>query len=209
MNLPSLFSISVCLRMILLPFRTSVVIRLIHKCPSDVTNSDYVIRLCGSRNTLGHTWSVQKVMRMNFYAAQEVQERRVVVVVDGGGTLVYSMTFLSWVRAFVAVGASAKCVVVLCLVRAKMQRSLEQRHEIKFCAKLGKSGPKRCSCWGQLKRMLFCVQPKSSGGTRRSRVEGRALRTNSAQAVFQLQELRTTWLVWRLIWIGIGVCKCG
>ena len=29
--------------------------------------------------------------------------------------------------------------------------------------------------------MLFCHQPKSSGGTRCSRTEGRALRTNSAQ----------------------------
>ena len=37
--------------------------------------------------------------------------------------------------------------------------------------------------------MLFCLQPKSSGGTRRSRTEGRALRTNSAQAVLQQQEL--------------------
>ena len=36
--------------------------------------------------------------------------------------------------------------------------------------------------------MLFFLQPKSSGGTRRSRTEGRALRTNSAQAVLQLQE---------------------
>ena len=51
--------------------------------------------------------------------------------------------------------------------------------------------------------MLFCLQPKSSGGTRRSRTEGRALRTNRAQGVLQLQELRTMWFVWRLFWIGL------
>jgi len=28
--------------------------------------------------------------------------------------------------------------------------------------------------------MLFCLHPKYSGGTRRSKTEGRALRTNSA-----------------------------
>ena len=32
------------------------------------------------------------------------------------------------------------------LSRAKMQRSLEQRYMIKFCAKLGKSGSESCSC---------------------------------------------------------------
>jgi len=37
--------------------------------------------------------------------------------------------------------------------------------------------------------MLFCLQPKSSGGTRHSRMAGRALRMNSAQGVLQLQEL--------------------
>jgi hypothetical protein len=69
--------------------------------------------------------------------------------------------------------------------------------------------PKRCSFWGQLLGMLFCLQPKSSGDTRRSRREGRALRTNSAQDVLQLQELRTMWLVWRLFWIGTDVWVCG
>ena len=43
--------------------------------------------------------------------------------------------------------------------------------------------------------MLFRLHPKSSGDTRRSRTEGRALRTNSAQRVLQLQELRALWLV--------------
>ena len=42
--------------------------------------------------------------------------------------------------------------------------------------------------------ILFCLQPKSSGGTRRSRTEGKALRTNSAD-VLQLQELRIVWLM--------------
>jgi len=37
---------------------------------------------------------------------------------------------------------------------------------------------------------LFYLHPKSSGGTRRSRTEGIALRTNSAQSVLELQELR-------------------
>jgi hypothetical protein len=37
--------------------------------------------------------------------------------------------------------------------------------------------------------MIFCVQPKCSGGTRRSRTEWRALRTNNAHGVLQLQEL--------------------
>jgi len=53
--------------------------------------------------------------------------------------------------------------------------------------------------------MLFCLHPKSSGGTRRSRTEGTALRMNSAQGVLELQELRTVWLVGRLFWIGSDV----
>jgi len=77
------------------------------------------------------------------------------------------------------------------LSRAKMQRSVEQRYAIKFCAKLGKSGSETL----QLLRTAYGDAVLSSGGTRRSRTEGRALRTNSAQAVFQLQELRTMWLV--------------
>ena len=77
----------------------------------------------------------------------------------------------------------------------KMQRSLEQRYAIKFCVQLRKSGSETL----QLLRTAYgdadCLHPKSSGGTRRSRMEGRALRTNSAQGVLQLQELRTMWLV--------------
>jgi len=77
------------------------------------------------------------------------------------------------------------------LSRAKMQRSLEQRYAIKFCAKLGKSGSETL----QLLRTAYRDALLSSGGTRRSRTEGRALRTNSAQAVLQLREVRTMWLV--------------
>ena len=77
-----------------------------------------------------------------------------------------------------------------------MQRSLEQRYAIKFCAKLGKSGSETLqllrTAYGDA---VFCLQPKSSGGTRYSRTEGRALRMNSAQGILQLQELRTAWLV--------------
>ena len=81
------------------------------------------------------------------------------------------------------------------LSRAKMQRSLELRYAIKFCAKLGKSGSEKLQFLRRAYGMLFCLQPKSSGGTRRSRTEGRALRMNRAQAVLQRQELRTMWLV--------------
>jgi len=91
------------------------------------------------------------------------------------------------------------------LSRAKMQRSLEQRYAIEFCAKLGKSGPETL----QLLRTAYGDAVLSSGGTRRSRTEGRALRTNSAQGVLQLQEIRTTWLVWRLFWIGTDLWMCG
>jgi hypothetical protein len=86
-------------------------------------------------------------MRIIFCAAQNGKDRSGVVVVDGGGTQVYSLTFLIRVRAFVAVGTLAKCVSSFCvLLRAKMQRSLEQRYTIKFCAKLGESGSELCSC---------------------------------------------------------------
>jgi len=77
------------------------------------------------------------------------------------------------------------------LSRAKMQRSLEQHYVIKFCTKLGKSSFKML----QLSRTAYGDAVLSSGGTRRSRTEGRALRTNSAQGVLELQELRTMWLL--------------
>jgi hypothetical protein len=73
----------------------------------------------------------------------------------------------------------------------KTQRSLEKHYAIMFCAKLGKSGSETL----QLLRTAYGDSVLSSGGTRRSRTEGRALRTNSAQGVLQLQELRTMWLV--------------
>ena len=64
------------------------------------------------------------------------------VEVGGGGTQVYSLTFLSQVHAFVAVSTLAKCVVVSVLSLVKMQKNLEQRYAIKFCTKLRKSGSK-------------------------------------------------------------------
>ena len=89
-------------------------------------------------------------------------------------------------RRYVSKVCSSFCV----LSRAKMQRSLEQRYAIKFCAKLGKSGSKKQLLWTAYGDAVL-----SSGSTRHSRTEGRALRTNSAQAVLQLQDLRTMWLV--------------
>jgi hypothetical protein len=83
----------------------------------------------------------------------------------------FSSRYVSRVR-------SSFCV----LSRAKIQRSLEQRYAIKFCAKLGKSGSETL----QLLRTAYVDAVLSSGGTRRSRAEGRALRTNSAQGVLQL-----------------------
>jgi len=72
-----------------------------------------------------------------------------------------------------------------------MQMSLEQRYAIKFCAKLGKSGSETL----QLLRTAYGDAVLSSGGTTRSRTEGRAKRKSSAQGVLQLQEMRTIWLV--------------
>ena len=77
------------------------------------------------------------------------------------------------------------------LSRAKMQRSLEQHYANTFCAKLGKCGSETL----QLLRTAYGDAVLCSGGTRRSRTKGTALRTNSAQGVLQLQELRTMWLV--------------
>jgi len=76
---------------------------------------------------------------------------------------------------------------------AKMQRSLEQRYAIKFCVKLGKSGSKTL----QLLRTAYGDAVLSSAQVLRwhkAFMDGRALRTNSAQGVLQLQQLRTMWL---------------
>jgi hypothetical protein len=77
------------------------------------------------------------------------------------------------------------------LSRAKMQRSLEQRYVIEFCVKVGKFGSETL----QLLRAACGDAVLSSGGTRRSRAEGRALRAKSTQGVLQLQEMGTLWLV--------------
>jgi hypothetical protein len=87
------------------------------------------------------------------------------------------------------VGKVRSCFCVLS--RAKMQKSLEQCYTIKFCVKLRKSG----SIMLQLFRTAYGDAVLSSGGTRHSRTEGRALRMNSAQAILHLQEMRTMWLV--------------
>ena len=132
------------------------------------------------------------------------------VEAGGGETQVCSLTFLSWVRAFVAVGTLAKCTVVFVSSHGWKCRGVWSSVTWSSSARNSENlVPKRCSCWRHLMGMLFCLQPKSSGGTRRSRTEGRALRMNSVQGFLQLQELRTMWLVWRLLWIGTDVWACG
>jgi hypothetical protein len=66
----------------------------------------------------------------------------VLVETGGGGTQVYSLTFLISVRTFVACRYFNKVRGSFCVLsRAKiMERSLEQRYVIQFCEKLGKSG---------------------------------------------------------------------
>ena len=149
-------------------------------------------------------------MRVIFCAAQNGQERKVGVEAGRGGTHVYSWTVLSWVGAFLAVSTVWKCVVVFvsCYGR-KFRGEWSSVTRSSSAWNLENLVPKRCSCWGQLMGMLFCLHPKSSRGTRRSRMEGKALRTKSAQGVLQLQELRTMWLVWRLFWIGTDIWVWG
>jgi hypothetical protein len=48
----------------------------------------------------------------NEFFVQHRRARKVGVEAGGGGTQIYGLTFLSSVRAFVAVGTLAKCVVV-------------------------------------------------------------------------------------------------
>ena len=145
-----------------------------------------------------------------FCVAQKDQERKVMIEVVGEGTEVQSLTFLSSVRASVAFGTLAKCVEVFVSCHGRKCRGVWSNVTRLSSARNSENlVPKRCSCWGQLMGMLFCLHPKSSGDTRCSRTEGRALRTNSAQGVIHLQRLRTMWLVWRLFWIGTDVWKCG
>jgi hypothetical protein len=87
------------------------------------------------------TWTVPKVMRINFLRSAVGPGK------DSGGRgrwrgnpgIQFDLAQLSprlcssW---YVSKVRSCFCV----LSRAKMQRSLEQRYAIKFCAKLGKSG---------------------------------------------------------------------
>jgi len=152
------------------------------------------------------TWSVPKVMRMIFFLRSAEGQGKV----SGGrgrrrGNPGIQFDPLSWVRAFVAVGTKAKCVVVFVPCHVRICRSLVQCYAIKFCAKLGKSGSKTL----QLLRTAYGDAVLSSGGTGHSRTERRTLRTNSVQDILQLQELRTLWLVWMLFWIGTNVWMCG
>ena len=91
----------------------------------------------------GHyTWSVPKVMRMIFYfcAAQKGQERKMGVEAGGGGNpgIQFDLPQLSprtCSSRYVSNVRGRFCV----LSRAKMERSVEHRYAIEFCAKLGKS----------------------------------------------------------------------
>jgi hypothetical protein len=94
------------------------------------------------------------------------------------------------------VGKVRSCFCVLS--RAKMHRSPEQHYTIKFRAKLGKSGSETL----QLLRTAYGDAVLSSAQVFRWHKafnDGRALRTNSAQGVLQLQELRKMWLVRRYL----------
>jgi len=136
-----------------------------------------------AETVLTHTRSVPKVMRMIFLGSAG-QERKV----GGRGRwrrnpgIQFDLPQLSprlCSSRYVRKVRSSVCV----LSWAKMQRSLEQRYAIKFCVKLRKSGSETL----QLLRTAYGDAVLSSGGTRRSKMEGRALRTNSAQGVLRLQ----------------------
>jgi hypothetical protein len=163
--------------------------------------------LCNSHQKGGNTQSIPKVIRIIFFcAAQKGQERKAGVEAGGRRTQLYSLTFINWVCAFVAVGTSAKCTVVF--VSCHWRKCRGVRSSVTRLSSAPNSENlvlKRCSCWGQLMGMLFCLQPKSSGDTMHSRMEGRGLRMNKVQGVLQLQELKAIWLVWRLFWIGTDV----
>ena len=143
-----------------------------------------------------HTWTVPKVMRMIFLRSAEGPGK------DSGGrgrwrgnpAIQFDLAQLSprlCSSRYVSNVRSSFCV----LSRVKMQRSLEQRYAIKFCAKLGKSGSETL----RLLRTAYGDAVLSSAQVFRwhkALKEGReSLRTNSAQAVLQLQELSTMWLV--------------
>ena len=91
---------------------------------------------------IGLTWTVPKVMRMIFFLCNAEGPGK-----DSGGRgrwrgnpgMQFDLAQLSprlCSSRYVSKVRSSFCV----LSRAKMQRSLEQRYVIKFCAKLGKSG---------------------------------------------------------------------
>jgi hypothetical protein len=91
---------------------------------------------------------------------------------------------------------SQVCSNLYVLSRANMHWSLEQRYTINLCAKLGKSGSETL----QLLRTAYGDAVLSSVQVFRwhkAFKDGRerALRTNSAQGVHHLQDLRKMWLV--------------
>jgi len=95
-----------------------------------------------------------------FLCSAEGQERKVGVEAGGGGTQVCSLTFLSWVRAFVAVGKLAKCVVVFMSCHGRKCRGVCSGVTRLISARNSENlVPKRCSCWGQLMGMLFVFSP--------------------------------------------------
>ena len=146
-------------------------------------------------------------MRVIFLHSPERPEKESGSIGRWKGTHVYSWTFLSWVSAIVAVSTLGKCVVVFVSCHRWKCRGVWSSVTRSSSAWNSENlVPKRFSCWGQLMGMLFCLHPKSSGG---SRTEGRVLRTNSVQGVLQLQELGTMWPVWRLFWIGADVWVWG
>ena len=95
------------------------------------------------------------------------------------------------------------------LSRAKIQRSLEQRYAIKFCAKLGKIWFRNVavvedSLWGWC--FVFSPSPQVAQGLKGWKEErwGQTAR----RAFFNFKKMRTVWLMWRLFWIGTDIWAC-
>ena len=137
------------------------------------------------------TWSVPKVMRMIFLRSAEGPGN------ESGGRgrwrgnpgIQFDLPQLS--PRLCSSRYVSKVRSSFCLVTGENAEESGAALRIKFCAKLGKSGSETL----QLLRTAYGDAALSSGGTRRSRAEGRALRANSAQGVLQLQEMGTMWLV--------------
>jgi len=114
---------------------------------------------------LMNTWTVPKVMRMIFLRSAVGPGK------DSGGCrwrgnpgIQFDLDQLR-PRLYSSRYVSKVCICFCVLSRAKMQRSVEQRYTIKFCAKLRKSGSETL----QLLRTAYGDAVLSLGGTRRSR----------------------------------------